>query len=136
MRCAFKCIFVPSSCAFDDALWVLSRPQLSRPSIADGAPAFQFEDEVYILDRTRGRKIPGKVVQSMRNTVAPKSPRHAVVCEGGIIRESAEVNMEHHIADERLGSIHVSTGCVLHHCVIIVMYHVRTCVRTTCVRKR
>ena len=36
----------------------MSRPQLSRPSIAGGAPAFQFEDEVYILDRTRGRKIP------------------------------------------------------------------------------
>ena len=113
-----QALCVPSSCAFDDALWVLSRSQLSRPSIAGGAPA-----EVYILDRTRGRKIPGKVVQSMRNTVAPKSPRHAVVCEGGIIREAAEVNMEHHIADERLGSIHVSTGCVLHHCVIIVMHH-------------
>ena len=109
---------MPSSCAFDDALWVLSSPQLSRPSTAGGAPA-----EVHILDRTRGRKIPGKVVQSMRNTVAPKSPRHAVVCEGGIIREAAEVNMEHHIADERLGSVHVSAGCVLHHCVIIVMHH-------------
>ena len=82
---------MPSSCAFDDAFWVLSRPQLSRPSIAGGAPAFQFEDEVYVLNRTRGRKIPAttctvqgvdftfelkswsstcKVVQSMRNTVA------------------------------------------------------------------
>ena len=28
-----------------------------------------------------------------------------------------------HIADERLGSIHVSTGCVLHRCVMIVMHH-------------
>ena len=53
----------------------------------------------YYEDRTRGRKIPGKVVQSMRNTVVPKSPRHGVVCEGGIIREAAEVNMEHRLTE-------------------------------------
>ena len=94
-----QALCVPSSCAFDDAFWVLSRPQLSRPSIAGGAPDLQFEDEVYILDRTHGRKMPGKVVQSMRNTVAPKSPRHGVVCEGGIIREAPEVNMEHRLTE-------------------------------------
>ena len=67
MRLCIQALCVPSSCAFDDAFWVLSRPQLSWPSIAGGAPAFQFEFEVYILDRTRGRKIPGKLVQSVRN---------------------------------------------------------------------